>query len=184
ATNAASTAQTNAEAFATTAAAAAAAGAVTTAEGYSDAQLGTAVGTINTSLAGKASLAGGNLFTGGKQTLADAAGAYASLNVPNSTTAPSAPVAGDVWLLNTDPHLQFQDKNNATQMLAFSTDVTAANSSTLSTAETFATTAANTAQSNAETFASNAANTAQSNAEAFASNAANAAQNDAGALAK
>ena len=175
ATTAAGTAQTNAEGFATTAAAAAAAGAVSTAEGYSDAQLGTAVSAINTSVAGKASLAGGNLFTGGKQTLADAVAGYASLNVPNSATAPSSPVAGDLWLLSTDPHLQFQDKNNATQMLAFSTDVTAANSSTLSTAESFATTAASTAQTNAETFATTAASTAQSNAEAFATTAAAAA---------
>src|SRR5207248_5293545 len=116
-----------------------------------------------------------NTFTSGKQALADSTTNYASLNIPNSATAPSAPVAGDVWLLNTDPHMQFQDKNNATQTLAFSADVTTANSSTLSTTETFATTAASTAQTNAETFASNAASTARTNAEAFATTAAAAA---------
>src|SRR6185295_13181199 len=77
--------------------------------------------------ASKANLAGGNTFTGGAQMLAPSAAAYASLNVPNSSTAPSTPAVGDVWLSNADGHLQFQDASNATQSLAFASDVSAAN---------------------------------------------------------
>ena len=77
--------------------------------------------------ASKANLAGGNTFTGGAQTLAPSAAGYASLNVPNSSTAPSTPAVGDVWLSNADGHLQFQDASNATQSLAFASDVSAAN---------------------------------------------------------
>ncbi len=86
----------------------------------------------------KANLAGGNLFTGGKQTLADTAAGYASLNVPNSTTPPTMPAIGDVWLLNLDPHLNFRDMNGISQMLAFTSDVTAANASTLTSANSYA----------------------------------------------
>jgi len=57
--------------------------------------------------------------------------------VPNSTTAPTTPAIGDLWLLNLDPHLNFRDMNNVTQMLAFTSDVTAANSSTLSSANSY-----------------------------------------------
>jgi hypothetical protein len=85
----------------------------------------------------KASLAGGNLFTGGKQTLAPAVGGYASLNVPNSTTAPTTPGVGDIWLLNLNPHLNFRDMNGVTQMLAFYSDVTTANSNTLASANSY-----------------------------------------------
>ena len=118
-----------------------------------------------------------NSFTAGfTQTLGASSATAASLNVPNTGAAPSSPNKGDMWLTGTDPHLQFQDKSGTTQMLAFSSDVTSANASTLTTAETFATTAANNAQNTAQTFATNAANNAQSTAETFATNAANTAQ--------
>src|SRR4029077_9693811 len=78
----------------------------------------------------KANLAGGNVFTTGKQVLAASASSYASLNVPNSSTPPTTPVAGDVWLLSTDPHLNFRDMNGISQKLAFTSDVTAANNNT------------------------------------------------------
>ena len=107
---------------------------LTSADAYTDGQ----VATINTSLAGKANLAGGNIFTGGSQVLAPSDGAYASLNVPNSTTAPTTPGVGDIWLVNLDPHLNFRDMNNATQMLAFFSDITTANSNTLTSANSYA----------------------------------------------
>jgi hypothetical protein len=72
--------------------------------------------------ASKANLAGGNTFTGGAQVLAPSAAGYASLNVPNSSTAPSTPAVGDVWLTTADTHLQFQDKNNVAHSLMFSDD--------------------------------------------------------------
>jgi trimeric autotransporter adhesin len=72
-------------------------------------------------------LSGGNLFTGGKQVLPASAAAYASLNVPNTGAAPTTPALGDVWLTTGDTHLQFQDKNNATQSLAFVSDFTSGN---------------------------------------------------------
>jgi hypothetical protein len=81
---------------------------VTTAESYSDTQLSGAVGTINTSLAGKASLAGGNSFTG-VQALAplSGGGAQASnlvrLNSTNGTTPQSAQLQA-----RTDGGLSFQ----------------------------------------------------------------------------
>ncbi len=89
---------------------------------------------LNTS---KANLAGGNLFTGGSQTLAQSATSYPSLNIPVGGAAPSTLQKGDIWTLSTDPHLHFQDMTNATQMLAFTSDVTAANSSTLSSANSY-----------------------------------------------
>ncbi len=67
-----------------------------------------------------------NIFAG-KQTLAPSTAGYSSLNVPNSTNAPTTPAIGDVWLINLDPHLQFRDKNNATQSLAFLSDFTGGN---------------------------------------------------------
>ena len=48
---------------------------------------------------------------------------YASLNVPNSSTAPSTPAVGDVWLNTADIHLQFQDKNNVVHRLMFFDDL-------------------------------------------------------------
>src|SRR5207245_1930105 len=80
---------------------------------------------------GKANLAGGNMFTGGAQKLAPSATGYASLNVPDTGAVPSNPALGDIWLLNNDTHLQFEDKNSATQSLAFLSDITSANSSLL-----------------------------------------------------
>ena len=73
--------------------------------------------------ASKANLAGGNTFTGGAQTLAPSTAGYASLNVPNSSTAPSTPAVGDVWLNTADIHLQFQDKNNVVHSLMFFDDL-------------------------------------------------------------
>jgi len=70
----------------------------------------------------KANLAGGNTFSGGKQTLAASTSSHASLNVPDTGSAPSTPVAGDVWLTNANTHLQFLDKNNATHSLMFTDD--------------------------------------------------------------
>jgi hypothetical protein len=85
----------------------------------------------------KANLNGGNTFTGGSQVLAPSASGYASLNVPNSATAPTTPVTGDIWLFNTDPHLNFRDMNGITQLLAFTSDITAANSNTLTSANAY-----------------------------------------------
>ena len=75
----------------------------------------------------KANIAGGNIFTGGSQVLAASSTSYPSLNVPDTGAAPSTPHSGDIWLLNTDPHLNFRDMNGITQMLAFTSDITTAN---------------------------------------------------------
>src|SRR5579864_5470816 len=174
ATGAANTAQANAETFATSAATTA----LNSAEAFSSNASNITSGTIGQGFLPNDVVYNnqGNTYSGGKQVLAGSVSSYASLNVPNGSAAPSSPVTGDIWLLSTDPHLNFRDMNGISQMLAFSTDVTSANASTLTTAESFATNAANNAQSTAETFATNAANTAQSNAETFATGAANTAQ--------
>jgi hypothetical protein len=65
----------------------------------------------------------GNTFTNGKQTLAASAAGFASLNIPNTGAAPTAPTSGDLWLTAGDTHLQFQDKNNVTQGVAFLSDI-------------------------------------------------------------
>src|SRR5207249_907638 len=65
----------------------------------------------------KANLAGGNNFTGGPQNLAASTATYPSFNVPTSATPLTTPVIGDVWSVNVDPHLNFWDMNDATQML-------------------------------------------------------------------
>jgi adhesin YadB/C len=118
----------------------------------------------------KANLAGGNTFTGGSQVLAPSAGAYASLNVPNSTTAPTTPGVGDIWLVNLDPHLHFRDMNNATQMLAFFSDITTANSNTLASARTYTDTSV--ATEAAARVAGDAATLSSANAHADAGDAA------------
>ena len=105
------------------------------------ATLSSAVSTENTRATAaealKANLAGGNIFTTGKQVLAGSATGYASLNVPNGASSPSAPGPGDLWLLGSDIHLQFQDKNSATQSLAFLTDLQTADSTTLASAKSY-----------------------------------------------
>jgi hypothetical protein len=78
--------------------------------------LTTNLATANTAITGKANLAGGNSFTGGKQTLPVATAAYASLNVANGAT-PTAPVAGDLW--------------NQTGALKFNPDGVIANTKTI-----------------------------------------------------
>ena len=108
-----------------------------TANTYTDSSVLTEKNRATAAETSKANLVGGNIFIGGSQKLAAAAAAYPSLNVPNSTTAPTTPAIGDLWLLNLDPHLNFRDMNNVTQMLAFTSDVTAANSSTLSSANSY-----------------------------------------------
>src|SRR6185295_4932580 len=118
----------------------------------------------------KANLAGGNTFTGGSQLLAPSNTGYASLNVPNSTTAPTTPGVGDIWLVNTDPHLNFRDMNNATQMLAFFSDITAANSNTLASANGYTDTKV-AAEATART-AGDAATLTSANAHADAGDAA------------
>src|SRR5204862_422328 len=85
----------------------------------------------------KANLAGGNMFTGGAQKLAPSATGYASLNVPDTGAIPSNPAFGDIWLLNNDTHLQFEDKNSATQSLAFLSDITTTNAGTLASANSY-----------------------------------------------
>ncbi len=71
-----------------------------------------------------------NAYTAGsKQTLGASATTAASLNVPNTGDAPSTPNMGDVWLTGADAHLQFQDKSNTAQSLAFLSDVNASNAS-------------------------------------------------------
>ncbi|MCU1309257.1 MAG: phage related tail fiber protein, partial [Candidatus Angelobacter sp.] len=78
--------------------------------------LTTNLAAANTAITGKANLAGGNSFTGGKQILPVATVAYASLNVANGAT-PTAPVAGDVW--------------NQTGALKFNPDGVVANTKTI-----------------------------------------------------
>src|SRR5438045_1836051 len=74
----------------------------------------------------KANLAGGNLFTGGKQTLAASAAGFASLNFPATGVTPTspAPAVGDMWLTSGDNHLQFQSAAGL-KSLAFTTDIAA-----------------------------------------------------------
>ena len=71
-----------------------------------------------------AKLNGGNAFTGGSQVLAPSTTTYSSMNVPVNGAAPSTPNLGDVWLTTNDNHVQFQDKNNATQAIAYLSDIT------------------------------------------------------------
>jgi hypothetical protein len=69
----------------------------------------------------------GNIFTGGKQTLAASltgVNGYASLNFPNTGSAPSTPATGDVWFTTGDSHLQFQSVGGV-KSLAFTTDIAA-----------------------------------------------------------
>lgn len=88
-------------------------------------------------------LSGGNLFTGGTQKLAASTTNFSSLNFPNGSAPASGNVAiGDLWLTSGDAHLQFQDKTNAQQSLAFLSDFTTGNntyigSNTFSGANTF-----------------------------------------------
>jgi uncharacterized repeat protein (TIGR03803 family) len=107
-----------------------------------------AEGTLSTSIsnettraqaaeAAKASLDGGNAFTGGKQTVAASTNAHASLNVPNTGATPSTPVMGDVWLTAADIHLQFRDMNGVTQGVAFLSDVTSQDSNFLNQAKSY-----------------------------------------------
>jgi hypothetical protein len=49
---------------------------------------------------GDVKLTGGNTYTTGKQTLAAGAAGYASLNIPTGS-APTSPVAGDIWFEST-----------------------------------------------------------------------------------
>ena len=82
----------------------------------------------------KANLAGGNLFTTGKQILAPSTSGYASINVP-AGVLPTTIAAGDVYLLTgPDSHLQFIDTTSNVQELAFLSDVQSSNASV--TAET------------------------------------------------
>jgi hypothetical protein len=94
----------------------------TAAEGSISTSLGNEVSRATAAEASKADLDGGNIFTGGSQKLAASTATYPSLNVPSSSTPLNTPVAGDVWLTNSDLHLQFHDKNNATHSLMFSDD--------------------------------------------------------------
>ncbi len=83
--------------------------------------------TINSASDGEAldaKLNGGNAFTGGSQVLAPSTTTYSSMNVPVNGAAPSTPNMGDVWLTTNDNHVQFQDKNNATQAIAYLSDIT------------------------------------------------------------
>src|SRR5439155_655329 len=107
----------------------------------------------------KANLAGGNMFTGGSQALAQSETAYASLNVPNSTTPPSTPAVGDIWLLNGNAHLNFRTMNNSTEMLAFFSDITTTNAGTLTAANAYTD-----GQIATEAAARQAADTAETNA--------------------
>jgi len=102
----------------------------------SDATLGNAITTettrataaenaLSTTVAGKANLAGGNTFTGGSQKLAASTATYPSLNVTESSIAPTTPQTGDIWLTNADSHLQFHDNSNTNQTLAFLSDLKA-----------------------------------------------------------
>ena len=94
-----------------------------------EAALGTSVSTETSRAEGvealKAKLDGGNAFTGGSQVLAPSTTTYSSMNVPVNGAAPSTPNMGDVWLTGADAHLQFQDKSNTAQSLAFLSDVNA-----------------------------------------------------------
>ncbi|HET9164695.1 MAG TPA: hypothetical protein VFP11_01770, partial [Candidatus Angelobacter sp.] len=72
---------------------------------------------INSLSSSSAQLAAANTFTA-KQTLAASTTASASLNVP-AGSAPSSPVAGDVW--NTGAVLQYRDNASATRSLVSTT---------------------------------------------------------------
>jgi len=78
-----------------------------------------------------------NIFTGGKQTFPASALTYASLNLPNTGSAPTTPVMGDLWLTTADPHLFFFDKTSTAQRLAFLSDVSSAGGSLLSANNSF-----------------------------------------------
>src|SRR5438067_1047591 len=92
------------------------------ANGYTDISAATEAAARQAADAGKANKDGGNIFTGGKQTLAAATASYASLNLPGTNAAVSSPAKGDFWLLNGDVHVQFQDEDGNTRSLAFTND--------------------------------------------------------------
>src|ERR1019366_8151776 len=99
------------------------------ANGYTDAETTRATGVE----ALKANLAGGNIFTGGKQTLAASTTAAASMNVPAGVAPTSTPGAGDLFAVTGigDSHLNFVDQSNATQKLAFLSDITSGTATTI-----------------------------------------------------
>ena len=99
------------------------AAAVTTANGYTDAQVLIETNRATAAEALKANLSGANIFLGGKQTLAASASGFASLNIPGTGVLPTTLAPGDLWLLTGDTHLQFRDANNATQKIAFLSDI-------------------------------------------------------------
>ncbi len=78
-----------------------------------------------------------------KITLSPSTPASASLNIPNTGTAPTNPQPGDVWVTNDDKHVLFQDKTGTTQQLAFAADIAAQDSQFLTTAESYTDTKVN-----------------------------------------
>ena len=74
----------------------------------------------NSRLSGVALTAGGNTFTGGKQTLPAATTSYASLNIPSiGPSTVTSPATGDVWLAGTSTmSLNFRD-TSATRIIAW-----------------------------------------------------------------
>jgi hypothetical protein len=79
------------------------------ANSYTDTSVGAEKSRALAAEALKANLDGGNIFTGGSQKLAAATTNYSSLNVATGAAPDSGHVAaGDLWLTNSDSHLQFQ----------------------------------------------------------------------------
>ncbi|MBI2679371.1 MAG: hypothetical protein HYX28_11375, partial [Candidatus Koribacter versatilis] len=74
-----------------------------------------------------AKLAGGNVFTGGKQTLAPGTAAAASLNI-DSGVAPTVPAAGDIW--NESGDLKVRTDGSTTRTLAYTDSPISGNAAT------------------------------------------------------
>jgi len=85
----------------------------------------------NFNISGNGVLGGSLTVTSGKSSFAGSTSAFASLNIPNGTLAPSSPVTGDIWLLSGNNHLQFKSVSSF-ESIAFLSDITSANSTLLS----------------------------------------------------
>ncbi len=187
----------SAEAFATTAANGAIASAETFATSAANSAAGTAQSNAETFSANAANITTGvvsqgvlptsivynnqnNTFADGtKQIFGTSNAGSASLNIQNGTVPVTAPVAGDIWLTNTNIHPNFVDQTSATQQLAFLSDITTGTATTItgSIAESQVTNlVSDLASANASILAeANRATTAEGNAITTAENFATAA---------
>ena len=78
-----------------------------------------------------------NTFALDKKQTFTAGPTFAGMNIVGVSTPPATLAAGDLWLLSTDTHPEFQDNTNATQKLAFLSDIQTNNTSLLGSTNTW-----------------------------------------------